>query len=246
VSLKIPFKGFLVLSNFYIYAIMIIMTNKKENILGVDIGGSKINFVAWDGRKIIKQVLIQKPTIAKLKRGIEQFPEIKKIGFGAPGIVDAKTGKIIKCPNLPEFNGLNLKKLFPDNEIKIDNDVHCFLLAEKLIGQAKNKKNVLAVMMGTGIGGAIMINNKILPQPAGEVGRMIIDNGQTWEKLYQKNKNNPQKQKQIHKIAIANLINIFNPEIIILGGKGARSCRGLGLLQVSENTAAIGAALLFE
>ena len=198
------------------------MAIKKENILGVDIGGSKIGLVVWDGKKVVKQLFIGKPTLAKLKEGIGRLGNIKKIGMGVPGIFDEKTGRIIKCPNAAWLNGLNLKNLFPKKTVKIDNDVHCFLRAEASFGAGRGYNNILAVAFGAGIGGGVMVNSKILNSPAGEFGHMIIDEGKAWEKLYQAGKNNPKAQEKINAIGVANLINAFNPEIIILGGEGAK------------------------
>ncbi len=194
--------------------------SKNKLTIGVDIGGSKINLVIWNGRKIISQIFIEKPTIVKLKQEIERFADIKTIGIGVPGVFDTKTGQIINCPNLPQFNGFNFKKVFQNRIIRIDNDAHCFLRAEAKLGIGRGYNNILAVVFGTGIGGAIMVNGQIIAAPAGEVGHMIIHNGQSWEKLYQKSRNNSAKQTQIHALALANLINIFSPQLIILGGEG--------------------------
>lgn len=80
--------------------------------------------------------------------------------------------------------------------------------------------------MGTGIGGAIITNKKSIylgsRGSAGEFGFMVLQGGKTWEKIYQETKNNLEKQEQIHALGFANLINILNPEIIILGGGGAK------------------------
>lgn len=241
------------------------MTIKKENILGVDIGGSKINLVVWNGQKIVEQKQITgAPNKENLKAIVGEYG-LLKIGIGVPGIFNAINGQIIKCPNAPQLDGLNLKKLWPDKIVRIDNDVHCFLRAEAMLGAGRGYSNILAVTLGTGIGGALMINDKILPAPSGEVGHIIINKGQSWEKLYQATKNKPKEQEKINAIGLANLINIFNPEIIILGGAGARSLSLQGteflaknllwpktqmpkiaLAKLGQNASAIGAALLLN
>ncbi len=236
-------------------------TRKKENILGVDIGGSKINVVVWDGEKIVEQKqIVGAPNKDKLKTIAGEWG-LQKIGVGVPGIFDATSGIVIKCSNAPQLDGLNLKKLWPDKTIKIDNDVHCFLLAEAMLGAGGGYNNIVAVAFGTGIGGALMIDGKILPPVAGEVGHIIIDRGQNWKRLYQKTKNNSREQEKINAIGLANLINVLSPEIIILGGKGAQSPNKkiisqylllpkkqmpkIILAKLGQNANAIGAALLF-
>ena len=196
----------------------------KRLVMGVDIGGSKINIIVWDGRKVIEAWQTDEVNLENLKKGISRF-NISKVGIGMAGVLDYKTGRILSAPNLKLFEGLCLKK-FLNRNIRFNNDVHCFLRAEARFGAVKDCKNILAVVMGTGIGGAIIINKEPVylgsHGSSGEFGFMVIENGKTWEKLYQETKSNPKKQKQIHALGFANLINIFNPEIIVLGGGGAK------------------------
>lgn len=234
----------------------------KKLTLGVDIGGSKIKMLLWDGQKVLERQQTNQVTLLELQRGIEKF-NIPKVSIGVPGLVDAKTGKILKCPNLKRFEGVNLKKSLK-KEIRLANDANCFLLAEAKLGAAKGYSNVLGVIMGTGIGGAVMIDGKIYQGAngwAGEFGHIIIDKEKTWEALYQASQCNPAKQKRIHSQAIANLINIFNPEIIVLGGRGALMPLKLPMkrlilapraqetkivsAKLGEEAVAIGAALLW-
>ncbi|MBU2545384.1 ROK family protein [Patescibacteria group bacterium] len=198
--------------------------NNEKLIVGVDIGGSKINIIVWDGRKVIDSWQTSEVSLKNLEKGISYF-NISKVGIGVAGVLDYKTGCILNSPNLKFFEGFCLKK-FLTKKVRFDNDVNCFLRAEAKLGSAKEFKNALAVAMGTGIGGSVMINKEPVylgsHGSAGEFGFMIIKDGKTWEKLYQETKDSPQKQKQIHALGFANLINIFDPEIIVLGGSGAK------------------------
>jgi len=236
----------------------------KKLIIGVDIGGSKINIIVWNGKEVIDNWRTEEVSLAKLKEGISYF-DILKLGIGVAGILDHKTGRILNSPNLKFFEGLCFKK-FLKKDVRFDNDVSCFLRAEAKLGVAKGYKNILAVVMGTGIGGAIIINQKLIYQgshgSAGEFGEMVLEGGKTWEKLYQASKGNDQKQAQIHAFAFANLINIFDPEIIVLGGGGAKLPKRelmekfiisplakktkVVFGKFGSNAVAIGAALLFE
>jgi len=189
---------------------------------GVDIGGSKINIVLWDGKKVIDSWQTSEVSLENLKKGILRF-NTSKVGVGMAGVLDYKTGRVLDSPNLKQFEGVCFKK-FLNKNVRFDNDVHCFLRAEAKLGAGKNYQNILAAAMGTGIGGAIMMNKKLFlgkHGSAGEFGFMVLENGKGWEKLYQETKNNPEGQKQLHALALANLVNIFDPEIIILGGGGA-------------------------
>lgn len=243
--------------------------NKKNLVLGVDIGGSKINIVVWDGKKVIDRWQTDKVTPDMLRKGILKF-NVSRVGIGAAAVLDFKTGDILNSPNLKNFEGICLKK-FVNKNIRFDNDVHCFLRAESEFGSAKGYKNVLAVAMGTGIGGAAKIDKNPVYYgahgSAGEFGFMVLENKHTWEKLYQETGPaggypNPEKQKQINALGFASLINAFDPEIIVLGGKGAKLpeknlMKKLILSPLAKNTkiiwsklgddaVAIGAALLWN
>ncbi len=214
------------------------ISNKKENILGVDIGGSKIRMVLWNGKKVLKEWQSETANLENLKKGLDFFngalgSTYSKIGVGLPGLLDFKNNQALFCKNLPAFNKVNLKACFPV-EVKMDNDAKCFLRAEINAFKGKKPEYVLGIIFGTGIGGAFT-NEKLKTKNekfedeviyrgkdswAGEFGHMIMDKGKTWEKLYQETKNNPKEQEKINAIGMANLINIFNPELIILGGKG--------------------------
>lgn len=193
--------------------------------MGVDIGGSKINIIAWDGQKIVGRWQGREVSLAKLKEGVGSF-SFSQIAIAVPGLFDKQTGRILDCPNLRDLEGVNLKKVFGPRLKRIDNDVNCFLRAEAALGAGKGYSNILAVMLGTGIGGAIKIAglSDIYQGKhgfAGEFGRMIINRGRSWEESYQLSKNDSEKQRGLHVLALANLINIFDPEIIIIGGGGA-------------------------
>jgi predicted NBD/HSP70 family sugar kinase len=240
------------------------MENKANNILGVDIGGSKIKMVLWDGAKVLKEWKSETASVEKLKQGLEFFSGGRttanlKVGIGLPGLLDSKNSKALFCKNLPKFNNANLKACFP-MEVRVDNDAKCFLRAELAEIAGKKPENVLGVIFGTGIGGAIS-GYKGNNGWAGEFGHMIIDKGKTWEKFYQETKNKPKEQEKINAIGIANLINIFNPEAIVLGGKGAKSPNKEFIkkyllvpkqmpkfvkAKLKDNSVAVGAAMLWN
>jgi len=108
---------------------------------------------------------------------------IKAVCLGIPGSLNPYTGVVGLAPNLglKNFNAKQrLKKriLFP---ILIENDVNLGALGIQKFGSAKKAKNILAVFIGTGIGGAIIINSKIYRgsnYAAGEIGHIkVADKG---------------------------------------------------------------------
>jgi predicted NBD/HSP70 family sugar kinase len=191
----------------------------NQPILGIDVGASKINAILWHKNHIIKQQKSTNVTKKELRRIINDF-SVSKIGIGFPGIVDRSKNQIIYCPSAPQLNNFDINEL-GSGQIRIDNDVNCMLRAEITLGAAQGLKNILCLAFGTGIDGAILINNKNYEGhagSAGEFGWMILDNKKTWEYLYKQTRNNPERQLQINIQGISNLINVFNPEIIIIGG----------------------------
>ncbi len=166
--------------------------NKVEYVIGIDLGGTYIKSAIIDSKgKIIKHFKIESLShissqkvikqiefcIDELKSGLKY--KISGIGIGAPGVV---TGGVVKYP--PNFKGwkeVNLKKHFEKKyklETEVDNDANCAGLAELKFGIGKKYKNFLFLTLGTGVGGAMIIDGKIYrgeQNGAGEFGMMTID-----------------------------------------------------------------------
>ena len=144
--------------------------------IGVDLGGTKIEAVALDGDgDILVRERIPSPgedydgivsAIAGLVEsvrqdlGIEQIP----VGIGTPGAVSAKTGKMKNC-NSTCLNGRPLREDLCDRlgvPVRIANDADCFALSEASDGAGQGAASVFGVILGTGVGGGICINGKLL------------------------------------------------------------------------------------
>lgn len=168
----------------------------KPYILGLDLGGTKINtgLVNHKGKIILSQK-IQLPTRTRTPKSILKIlqetiqiffsPRVKAIGLGIPGVVDWKQG-ILKTggPNLKKLKNLPLKKILTQKfktPVSLDNDANCFTLAESILGQAKKYQYVLGITLGTGIGGGIVIDKKIYHgrDNAIEIGHIVISDQNT-------------------------------------------------------------------
>lgn len=111
---------------------------------------------------------------------------IAGIGIGAPGVVD-DDGIVKSPPNFADWDEVPLKsemqKLFKGLRIGIENDANAAAIAESKFGAGMQHPNFLFVIWGTGVGGGIILNNKIYRGPtggAGEIGHITIDyNGPT-------------------------------------------------------------------
>ncbi len=251
--------------------------------LGIDIGGTKIRAVLLDNKsKRIFAFNIETPNNKKVFfKNLEE--EIKKvfqnhkvdgIGIGLPGIINAKRGILIKAPHIQFLKNWQAKKFFLkfNKNIEIENDSRCFALAEATLGAGRNFKNIVGLTIGTGIGGGIIIDEKVYygeNNSAGEFGHIIIDNHKTFEQLAAKEAFIKYGDRsEIIGIGIANIINILNPDIVILGGGGiisgkvkseivkrtakkyimSPSAKNTPIVQgkLGEDSSAIGAALLLK
>lgn len=106
--------------------------------------------------------------------------QIVSVCLGVPGSVNPYTGHIGIAPNLgiKNFNIKNrLEKILP-YKVLIENDVNLGALGIKHFGVGKDAKNLLAVFIGTGIGGGVIINGELYRGSnfvAGEIGHMLVD-----------------------------------------------------------------------
>ena len=234
---------------------------KKEYKIGVDIGGTKMLAVLFDGTRVVEEYTLATPKdsvehfVIMINALIEPFFEIARkdkieitgMGLGIAGVLDSRSRKITKSPNISVIEGTDfLNKLEQKLSLPvfIDNDARCFLRAEVLVGIAKKYKNVSGVVIGTGIGGAWWNEGQAYlgaNGSAGEIGHNIIDidNKTTLEQAYQNlTQRNPfnmsteaykgdvlaiksfEEFGRILGFSLASLINTTNPEVIVLGGGG--------------------------
>lgn len=165
----------------------------KKFIVGVDIGGTKINVVLFRGAKVLHKD--KQPTETKnLSAFMTQLEGIVSsvisplrrrefigIGCGIAGALDLEKGQVLKAPNLPIINGLKIREWLAKKfhrEVKIDNDARSFLRGEHLWGAGRGYKNLVGLTLGTGIGGGIIIDGKMINganDAAGEIGHMALN-----------------------------------------------------------------------
>lgn len=250
--------------------------------IGIDLGGSHIAIGIVDRNgKILEKVEkklrgvdtkeLKKIIINTIRENVDKFRkdyEITEVGIAIPGTVTEN--EVIKSVNL----GLKNYKIIEELKekinlpIKIRNDAKCAAIAESTYGSLKNYRRILFLTLGTGIGGAVIIDNKLLNTgelPGCEIGHMVIEkNGiqcncgkkgcfekyasmkafkNNLRKALDLNENfsgkellalinNTTKEDKNYKIinkvkrefienlaiGISNLVNIFEPEAIGIGG----------------------------
>jgi fructokinase len=170
-----------------------------NNLWGIDLGGTKVegavlksstdpqvlfrDRLPTEGNKGYDHVLGQiKKVVDKMEASMGYKP--KKLGIATPGTIDPASGLLKNC-NSTNLNGkpikADLEKLL-GIELAMANDANCFALAEANMGAAHEKfpnaKVVFGVIMGTGVGGGVVVDGKVingLHGIGGEWGHNFLD-----------------------------------------------------------------------
>ncbi|MBT8173277.1 MAG: ROK family protein, partial [Nitrosopumilus sp.] len=157
--------------------------------LGVDLGGTKTEAILLDENlNVIARKRVQTPKndyeqivnnisllVSELTENISNF----SIGVCTPGAISNQTG-LIKNSNTQCLIGKSIKKDLENKmgkKISIENDANCFAMAEAKMGAAIDYGLVFGVIMGTGVGGGIVIDKKLhsgRTNIAGEWGHHIL------------------------------------------------------------------------
>ena len=165
------------------------------NILAIDIGGTMIKYglVSSDG-----EILSTDKIETEAEKGLEnilnkidnifkRYKENNPVGIAVSGTgqINGMIGKVIGGnPIIPNWIGTNLVKILEEKynlPAVLENDVNCVALGEKWIGAGKDLSNFICLTIGTGIGGGIILNNKLFRGEnfvAGEFGHILIKKGE--------------------------------------------------------------------
>ncbi len=163
--------------------------------LGIDLGGTNIVAGVVDKKyKIVAKAscktAVPRPeseicdSMAEVaKKAVEKakltMDEIESVGIGVPGAVNPKTGVIEYSANL-FFHNWEVVEMMEERlgkKVHIENDANAAALGEYLAGSAKGARNAVAITLGTGVGGGIIIDGKIYSGSnfaGAELGHMVI------------------------------------------------------------------------
>lgn len=241
-------------------------------ILAFDIGGTNIKYATCDENFVLsdKHTI---PTeaqnggqylVKKIIAIIEEYGDIDRVAISTAGQVDSENGIVIySTDNIPYYTGMMVKKIIENKTgipTFVENDVNAFAIGEARFGAAKDSADFLCLTYGTGIGGALFLDNKLykgMASSAGEFGHMITHAGgkqcncggegcyecyastrslieavnkanstnlNSFEIFDKENFSKPEIRSVIDKwideiiIGLMNLIYIFNPPLIVIGG----------------------------
>lgn len=164
--------------------------------IGVDFGGTSVKLALVNERGQIKgrRKFVTKDVkghagwldrvaaeVADLQAKEAAGKSIVGVGVGVPGFVDYERGFIHDLPNVPGWTGVPLGSLLEERlkmRTRIDNDVNAMALGECTFGAGRTYQHAVFVTLGTGVGGGLLINNKLYRgahSMAGEIGHVSID-----------------------------------------------------------------------
>lgn len=157
----------------------------KNKMLGFDIGGTNLRVgVVEEGKFLnilhepIENQFDEQGTIDQVIKLISRAmsPGVATIGVGVPSVVDLKKGIVYDTVNIPSWKEVPLKEILETKfevPVLINNDANCFVLGEKYFGPGENVNNLTGLILGTGVGAGLIMNNKLVPGHncgAGEFG----------------------------------------------------------------------------
>lgn len=167
-----------------------------EILLGIDLGATNIKLGCFDfDLNLLCKTAVPTATdmpaelvVETIARTAEELladnelalDTIAAVGIGAPGPAKLDDGIIISSPNMPLFKNVPLRKMVSDRfgtAAILENDANAAAFGEFVLGAGKDVKDMVFFTLGTGIGGAIIIDGRVIHgfgDNAGELGHIII------------------------------------------------------------------------
>jgi glucokinase len=161
-------------------------------VIGADLGGTKLLAGVVDASLTVHHRALRRSrgsneaevldTVLSAVREVRDAAEaeILGVGFGIPSIVDPDAGTAVSTVHLP-LSGVPFRDVMAERlglPVWVDNDANAALLAEVRAGAAAGATNAVMLTIGTGIGGAVMADGRLLHGArggAGEFGHMVVD-----------------------------------------------------------------------
>ena len=167
-----------------------------RHAVGIDFGGTFIKMALVSERGEVKarakiptgEAATQAAWLEAVGKGFDQLrakagpaaEDLKGIGVGVPGFVDYERGFIYDLANVPGWSNVLLAPRLEEKfrlHVRVDNDVNAMAVGECTFGVGRAYQHAVFVTLGTGVGGALLINNRLYRgaySMAGEIGHMPI------------------------------------------------------------------------
>ena len=171
--------------------------SRDDLVCAVDLGGTNLRAanIDRDGR-IYERVRTATPETEKAEdivsaiaaavrecetEGLNRGARIQSVSVVVPGSVQAGTGVVVNAPNIPSLPGFRLASALSealDRPVLLENDANAAALGEMWQGAARNCKTIICLTLGTGVGGAIVLDGQLwrgVDGTAGEIGHASVD-----------------------------------------------------------------------
>lgn len=161
--------------------------------IGIDFGGTSVKVGLCDGEEVVEK-MPRIPTddygsrgdlidaiVAQIETLKEKYPDLVGVGAGVPGNVDYPSGRIHELTNVAGWVDVPFRNILEEKTglvAALDNDANCMAYAEWRVGAGQGSDHMLAITMGTGVGGGLVIDGKFCrgaASVAAEVGQMSLD-----------------------------------------------------------------------
>ncbi len=145
-------------------------------VLVTDFGGLRVKWGLFEGGQLKERGVIDSSSVSSPEKfvGFLRRFEYDRFVLGFAGLV--KDGIVLHAPNHPGWDGYNLHRIFGE-DIIVENDANLFTLGEAIYGAGKERRFVIGVTLGTGVGGGLIINGEIIRGAGGlgmEIGHITI------------------------------------------------------------------------
>jgi len=169
------------------------MQDSTLTAIGIDFGGTSVKLGVARGAELLQTaepietaahpgpaalIGAMAARVAELRT---TFPDIAAIGCGVPGLVDFDNGYVHELTNVPGWKHIPLRTILSEKTglpCVIENDANAMTYAEWRYGAGRGLCNVVALTLGTGVGGGLVLNNRMYRGSAfsaGEIGQMSVD-----------------------------------------------------------------------
>ena len=232
-----------------------------EAVIGVDLGGTKVGIGRVEKGRMVTHFSSavsgqgsEEEVVEEVCRAIARVfdPGVAGIGVGVPSVVDVEKGIVYDVQNIPSWKEVPIKEILEKRfgrPAYVNNDANCFAVGEKYFGRGRSYRHLVGLIVGTGLGAGIILNNRLYSGPncgAGEFGMIpykdsilehycsgqyfIREHGIKGEDLFARaSEGEPQALEIFERFgshfgdALMIIMLAVDPEAIILGGSVSRA-----------------------
>lgn len=147
--------------------------NTRNSILGIDMGGTNIRAGMVENGSLGEVISVPTPANALAGKVLEALANlisrftpslVDAIGIGVPTVVNVEKGIVYNATNIKDWKEVPLKQILEERfrvPVFVNNDANCFVAGEKHFGKAKGYKSVVGLVLGTGLGIGLIINDQL-------------------------------------------------------------------------------------